>query len=140
MWLVYAFLTTIFYVGLDYFIKKTAGKIDDFLAAVIINVFAVLPALFVYIWLRITNKEILFSQEGLLYSVLAGVSIGIGTITFIKLFATGANLSIASPFVRIGIIIGTTLLGVFVLKESFTIRQVAGILLSISGLLLLIFK
>lgn len=140
MWLLYAFLTIIFYVGLDFFLKKAAGKIDDFWGTVVINFFAVLPALLVVLYLKLANKTIMATSEGLIYSALAGISIGIGTITFIKLFATGANLSLVSPMVRIGIILGATLVGVIVLRESLSIRQILGILLSVIGLGLIILK
>ncbi|OGM11996.1 hypothetical protein A2Z22_04925 [Candidatus Woesebacteria bacterium RBG_16_34_12] len=140
MWIAYALLTIVFYIGLDFFIKKAAGRIDDFWATVVINSFSIIPALLVVLYLKVSNKEIFATKEGLVYSTLAGLSIGIGTITFIKLFATGANLSLASPLVRIGIILGTTLLGVLILKESFTLKQIIGMILSLTGLVLIFWK
>jgi len=140
MWLVYALATAIFYTGLDYFVKKTAGKIDDFLGSVIINFFAVLPALAIWLWLKISNQQILYTKEGGLYSILAGLSIGIGTITFLKMYASGANLSLGSPLVRIGTVALVTLVGILILKEPLSTKQVLGLVLSIVGLSLLVFK
>ena len=140
MWIVYAFLTIIFYAGLDFFIKKAAGKIDDFWGSVVINFFSMLPALLVVVLLKLSNKELMITRPGIVYSILAGLSIGIGTITFIKLFSTGVNLSIASPVVRIGIIVATTMLGVIILKESLNLKQIIGIVFSLIGLSLLVLK
>lgn len=140
MWLVYAFLTILGYVGMDLFVKRASGKIDDFLGGAIINFFALLPALLIYFLLKISGKEILMTRNGIIYSITAGIFIGIGTITFIKMFATGTNLSLGTPLVRIGTVILATLVGVMVLRESLTIRQVLGLAISVIGLVLVVFK
>ena len=140
MWLVYALITIIGYAGMDFFIKRASGKIDDFLGTVIINFFALVPAFLIYIWLRFSNSEILYSRDGAFYSMIAGLFIGIGSITLIKMFAIGANLSIGSPVVRIGTVILTVLLGTLLLNESFNTKQIIGIILSIVGITLLIVK
>jgi uncharacterized membrane protein len=73
-----------------------------------------------------------------LYSTLAGVAIGFATIFFIKMFATGTNLSIGVPLVRIGIVLLASILGIVLLKEGVNLRYWAGFLLSLAGLYLLI--
>ncbi len=140
MWIVYAFLTIVFYVGLDFCVKRAAGKIDDFWGSVIINAVSVLPALVVYLWMKFSGKEIMVTKEGLTFSTLGGLSIGIGTVTFLKMFATGTNLSIGSPLVRIGILIGAFVVGLVVLKEVPTTRQLIGLVLAIGGVALVVFK
>lgn len=140
MWIVYALLTILFYAGLDYFVKKAAGRIDDYLGSVIINFFAVLPALLIFIWLKVSKAEIFFTRDGIINSIIAGLSIGIGTITFIKLFSLGTNISLASPIVRVGTVILTTAIGLLILRETFSLRQSIGFVLSLLGLMLLIFK
>lgn len=140
MWLIYALLTIVFYVGLDFFLKRAAGKIDDFWGSVLINAISVFPALVVVTWMRFTGKDILVTKEGITFSLLAGLSIGIGTITFIKMFATGTNLSIGSPLVRVGIILGTIIVGMVVLRESLTVRQIIGMIVSLVGVGLVLFK
>lgn len=139
-WAFFTIATIIAYIGLDYFIKQASGKIDDFLGGAIINFFALLPPLLIYLYLKLTNKDILITSEGVRSSMLAGLFIGIGTITFIKMFSTGVNLSLGSPIVRIGTIIGVTLIGVLVLKETLSPRQLAGLILSIVGLGLILLK
>lgn len=139
MWLIYALVTIIGYAGMDFFIKKASGKIDDFLSTIIINFFALVPALVIYTWLKINNQSILISKEGTVFSIVAGLFIGVGTITLIRMFALGSNLSIGSPVVRIGTVVLTTLLGVLLLNESFATKQLVGIILSILGISLLIF-
>lgn len=140
MWFIYALITIVGYAGMDFFIKRASGKIDDFLGTVIINFFALVPALIVFTWLKFSNSEILYSRDGALYSMFAGLFIGIGSITLIKMFAIGSNLSIGSPVVRIGTVVLTVLLGILLLNETFSYKQILGIVLSISGMILLILK
>lgn len=138
MWIVYALITIVGYAGMDFFIKRASGKIDDFLGTVIINFFALIPALIVYLWLKISNNEILFTKEGAMYSMIAGIFIGIGSITLIKMFASGTNLSLGSPVVRIGTVVLTVLIGILLLNETFTTKQIIGIILSVIGISFLI--
>jgi uncharacterized membrane protein len=140
MWLVYALMTAGCYVGLDFFVKRASGKIDDFLGTLIINLMAAVPALIMYGWLKMSRQEITFSGEGAGYAILAGLSIGVGSITLIKMFATGTNLSIGSPLVRIVTIVAVVLVGVVFLRETLTVRQWIGLVFSILGIGLLIIK
>lgn len=103
----YAGMTIFFYAGLDFFVKRASGKIDDFAGTILINFFSVLPALIIYFWLKVSNQEILFTRDGAVASILAGLSIGVGTITLLKMFSLGTNISLGSPVVRIGTVMMT---------------------------------
>jgi len=133
-WLTYALLTVFGYVGLDFFVKRASGKIDDVMGAVIINFVSLLPPLLIYFYFKVSGKDMLVTRDGLVFSALAGVAIGLGTIAFIKMFATGTNLSLGSSVVRVGTIIGTVLIGVIFLKEGLSPRQVIGLAMSAVGL------
>jgi multidrug transporter EmrE-like cation transporter len=54
-----------------------------------------------------------------------------------KAFASGGNFSIALPFVYVGIILLSVIVGYFFYKESLNIKQAIGILFSIVGMILL---
>ncbi|SRR5258708_2699412 len=140
MWLIYAILTIFSYAALDFFIKRMSGKIDDFLGIVIQSAVAMLPALIIFLFLKFPDKKVLVTSNGIFYAVLGGVALGIGTLAFLKLFDTGINLSLASPMVRIGILIATTSLGLFVLRETVSIKEWVGLAFAFVGLLFLIWK
>ena len=74
----------------------------------------------------------------MLYSTLAGIAIGFATITFVKMFATGTNLSVGVPLVRIGIVLLASILGFVFLKEAVSLKYLAGFLLALLGLYLVI--
>lgn len=93
-WISWALLTAVFYGLFDFFVKKTAGKVED----------------------------------------------GLASITFIKVFSAGSNLSIGVMIVRVGMILLAVLLGVFVLQEKLILKQIIGIFIALFGLFLVLAK
>ena len=140
LWIYYALATMASFAGADFFIKKASGKVDDFYGAVILNLAALVVPLIFFLYQKQSGGGVLSTKEGLLYMSLAGVGVGIASITFLKMFGSGANLSIGSPIVRIGTIVIVTLLGIFVLRESLSTKQILGLALSLFGIGLLVFK
>src|SRR5258708_3185591 len=140
MWLIYASFTILAYAGLDFFIKRMAGKINDFLGIIILSIISILPALVILLFFNFPVKQLLITPNGLSFAVLAGICLGIGILSFVKLFDSGINLSLASPLVRIGILIATTSLGLLVLRETVQPKEWIGLALAIIGLLFLIWK
>ncbi len=141
MWIVYALLTIVSYALMDFFVKKAAGRIDDALGAALINIFSILPPLMWFMFNKLSYKDILATKEGgYVFPALAGIAIGFGSIFFIKMFATGTNLSVGVPLVRIGIVLLAVVIGALFLKESLSAKQLFGLVLSIAGLYLVIAK
>src|SRR5258708_7698232 len=140
MWLIYAILTISAYAGLDFFIKRMSGKIDDFLGMMILTSVAVLPSVIMLLLFKFPNKKMIVTSNGIMYAALGGIALGIGTLAFLKLFDSGINLSLASPLVRIVILIATTSLGLFVLREVVSTKEWVGLALAFLGLLFLIWK
>lgn len=124
---------------MDFFIKLSSDKIHSGLGGFIINLMSTIVLLVFLLYSKLQGQKILdVKPGGVLYSTLAGIAIGFATITFMKMFATGTNLSIGVPLVRIGIVLLASLLGIIFLKEGFNLRYLAGFLLSLAGLYLLI--
>lgn len=140
-WITFAILTVIFYALFDFFMKLSSTRIHAGLGGFIINaVSAVVLLIFIAI-VRLRGEAMgTIKSGGILYSVLAGIVIGLATIFFLKMFSTGVNLSIGIPLVRIGIVLLASLIGIFILKEGFTTRYVLGFILALAGLYLLIVK
>jgi len=137
-WVIFAVLTIICYTLMDLFIKLSAGKIESGLGGLIINLASVIPPLLWVVLFKLSGQKVPHTKDGLIYSTIAGLSIGIGAICFMKMFATGVNLSIGVPFVRIGIVIAASILGVVLLKEGLSPKLLVGLILSLTGLYLLI--
>lgn len=140
-WLNYAFLTIIFYSLFDLFLKLSSDKMNTWFNAFIINLVATL-VLLVFVVYAYFSGEKLFAVKpgGWLFSILAGIAVGGASIFFVKMFATGTNLTVGVPLVRVGMVVLGSLLGVFLLKEGYSLKYILGVLLSIAGLFLVITK
>lgn len=138
-WIVFAIGTIICYSIFDYFLKLSSDKIHSGLGALVINIVSlVIPLLFViYSYLQ-GQKVFEVKSGGYLYSVLAGLIIGLSSVLFIKMFSSGVNLSVGVPVVRVGIVVLGSLLGIILLKEGFNIKYLAGMMLSLVGLYLIV--
>ena len=121
------------------FVKLTSGKIHDGLGAFVINLVATMVVALFLLYSSINGEKInYFKTEGVVYAIIAGILVGFASIFFIKMFSSGAELSIAVPLVRVGTVLVSVLIGVLFLKEGFNPKFLIGFLLSMSGLYLLI--
>lgn len=138
-WLTFALATILFYSLMDFFIKLSSDKVHAGLGGFIINFISTIVLLVFLFYSKFQGEKVLETKPGgVLYSTLAGAAIGFATIFFFKMFATGTNLSIGVPLVRIGIVLLASVLGIVLLKEGVNLRYLAGFLLSLAGLYLLI--
>jgi len=75
------------------------------------------------------------STPGVFYSVLMGICVGVGTKFFFLLFQKGGPLS-AVPMILAGGAAIMALAGIFFFKEAISWQRLLGIILTITGLLL----
>lgn len=139
-WLTWALITVLFYGLFDFFVKKTSGKVEDGLAAFILNGVSTLVLIIYLIFAKSKGTKFFFSSEGIIYALIGGVMIGLASITFIKMFSTGSNLSIGVAIVRVGMVLMGLLLGMLILKEGLALKQIIGIIIAIFGLALVLLK
>ena len=140
-WLTFALLTIVFYSLFDFLVKLSSSRIHGGLAAFIMNIVSAVVVLIYLIFLASKGEKVIdIKQNGLLFSTLAGLAIGLASIFFVKMFATGTNLSIGVPLIRIGIVLFTSVLGVLLLKETINLKYLVGFILASIGLYLIITK
>ncbi len=136
-WLTTALFTIIFYSTFDLFVKLASGKINDNFGAALINITSFVVAIIWFLFrAQFAGETPDVTRPGLIYSILAGVFVGLASIFFIRMFALGTNLSIGVPLVRVGMVVMGSLLGILILKEGFNARYLLGFLLSAAGLYL----
>lgn len=73
----------------------------------------------------------------LFFLVVAGISLGVATLTFMKAFEQGGNLSLAVPIVYSGVIALCMIAGVWLFQEKIDWKQLIGALLAIGGIYLM---
>jgi transporter family protein len=133
-------LTGIFYGIYNFFIKVASGSINQILGAVILQIIAAILGSAVLIYLKITGQTFNISSNGIKFSILAGLFVGLAEITSFIVFSKGLPASTG-----IAIIVGTTVLigsilgGIF-LREALTPYNYLGLVLTIIGIALLSLK
>jgi transporter family protein len=76
------------------------------------------------------------SGPGVVYSVLTGICVGIGTVCFFLLFQKGGPPS-AVPMILAGGAALMALAGIFIFREPASLPRVLGVVMAIGGLYLL---
>lgn len=142
-WLGFAILTIIFYALFNFFLKLSSERIHAGLGGFIISLISSVVLLVFLGFTKLIRGEEFFSSTkpgGILYSLLAGLFVGIATIVNIKMYSMRVSLSVGVPLTSIGTVFLVSLIGILILKEGITARYVVGFTLSLLGLYILITK
>jgi transporter family protein len=127
-------LATVSYTLFDFFASKASGQIDPNASAIIFNGLGALIPLAILALVRLGGSNTLpTTREGMINSVLAGISIAFFSILLIKIFEKG-GLAYVIPLIYGGSIILTSLLGWLLLKEKVSSFQLTGILVIALGI------
>ncbi len=144
IWLFYSLATIILYGVHDILVKHLAGNVNEITASTIINGSASLILLFIAILFYIFNPETKFlsgiNNENFIWLCLAGICLGIATVTLMSSFNKGGSFSIVIPIVYVGIILVSALVGFFYFKEPLNFKQILGVVLSVVGMVFLLQK
>src|SRR5579859_1909313 len=136
-WFWYAIGAALLYGLHQIFTKMASNHIGDGLGGFVVEATAAGTILvylaFLYLSDRWTQQV---STPGIIYSVLTGVCVGVGTIFFFVLFQKGGPLS-AVPMILAGGAALMALAGFVFFREPVTFGRVAGIVMALAGLLLL---
>lgn len=129
----------VLYTLFDLFVAKAGGKINDNLAAAIFNgVGAIIPLLIFLTYKTKGNTET--TPSGLIYSLLAGISIAAFSIILVNLFARSENVSFVLPAIYGGTVVLGTIAGLVIFKENLGAIGLVGVVLTTLGLGLLIYS
>lgn len=136
-WFWYAIGAAILYGLHQVFTKLAAPKIGDGLGSFVVEGSAALTIALYLVWLWFSGSwDQRATGLGVFYSVLTGLCVGVGTILFFLLFQKGGPLS-AVPMVLAGGAALMAVIGIVFFKEHTSLPRLLGIVLSISGLVLL---
>jgi bacterial/archaeal transporter family protein len=136
-WFWYAVGAALLYGLHQIFTKLASAGISDGIGGLVVEGTAALTILVYLIYLRTAGS---WNQSatafGIWYSVLTGICVGSGTILFFVLFQKGGPLS-AVPMILAG---GAALMataGILFFHEPISFSRIVGIVLAITGLLLM---
>ena len=136
-WFFYAVGAAVLYGAHQIFTKLAAEKISDGLGGLVVEGSAALTILIYLAWLRFGGTwNQTSSSPGVFWSVLTGICVGVGTIFFFVLFQKGGPLS-AVPMVLAGGAALMAVAGIFFFREAASWQRILGIVLALTGLVLL---
>jgi uncharacterized membrane protein len=138
VWFTGSILLAIIFGFFNIFNKIAAGKVSDSLGALLVESTAVLCILLFFIYLNLSGKKsVETTSQGIIFSILAGICVGIGSVLYFFIFRSKGELSIAGPIVWGGTLLVMAIAGILLLREPFSIQKLLGIALSLIGLFLL---
>lgn len=136
-WLLLLVLTALMLGLYNFFIKLSAGHIHEIAGAVILQVVAFLLGSAALLWLKFQGSHFETSSRGILFSMLAGLSVGLAEIMAFYAFGKGVSASVGIPVMVGGTVLVGVLLGIILLKEPLNAIKALGTLLIITGIVLL---
>src|SRR5215471_19443772 len=131
-WFFYAFGAAILYGLHQIFTKMASDRIGDGLGGFVVEGSAALTILVYLVGLHLLGRwNQSASPVGVVYSVLTGVCVGVGTVFFFLLFQKGGPLS-AVPMILAGGAALMALAGIGVFKEPAAWPRILGIVLALA--------
>ena len=138
-WLPYALVCSAFLASADFFVKLASSRIS---ASVGMFIYGATTFTVGLLWvgsLKLTHQPLLITRQGLLYSLAVGVAFSSVTLLLYLTYAR-VNVSIGSPTIRMTGILLASMLGILLLHEPFTWRYLIGLILTIAGVALVVFR
>jgi drug/metabolite transporter (DMT)-like permease len=138
-WLPYALACSVFLASADFFLKLASNKISVSMGMFVYGVTTFVVGMIWVGYMKITKQPLLITQQGLLYSLAVGVAFSTVTILLYLTFAR-VSVSLGSPTIRVMSILIASMLGILLLHEPFTWRYLFGLILTVAGVALIVFR
>ena len=131
-------LATLVYALFGIFNAQAGGRIDAALGSAIFNGLAAAIAIAVVMLKKFRGDSPIAAQvSGVIYSVLAGLAVGVFSIVLIDIYRRGGQLSNVFPIVYGGAIGLTALAGWLILGDNLSTVRIAAVCLIVAGIGLL---
>jgi uncharacterized membrane protein len=138
-WFLYALLCSISLASADFFIKLASNRISSSVGTLVYGATTFIIGLIWVGYLKLTKQPLFITQLGLLYSIAVGVAFGAVTILLYLTFAR-VSVSLGSPTIRVMGILIASMFGILLLHEPFTWRYLIGLILTVAGVALIVFR
>lgn len=138
VWLLATLAAAILYGLHNVFTKMAAGKVSDNMGGLLLEGTATVLILLFIIRERMTTGGFgPVSARGVVFSVLAGLCVGAGTVLYFYIFRMAGELSVAGPIVLAGGIAIMAVAGLTFFGEPLTAWKILGLVFSVTGIWLL---
>ncbi|MBW2027949.1 MAG: hypothetical protein JRH06_04810 [Deltaproteobacteria bacterium] len=122
----------------DICIKFAAGKLNNSLGLLFYGACTFLTGLTWVLLDYLKGATFQVELRGLLAAIGVGVSFSLVTVGLYITFRAGAPISLVSPFVRLGGLLVASLVGLTLFQEAFSWRYAIGMVLSMTGVYLIV--
>jgi uncharacterized membrane protein len=131
-------VATLVYAAFGILASQAGGRVDPKLSSAILNgVGAALPFALWQVQ-RMSREGLIASQPlGLVYSVLAGLAVGVFSILLVTLYGRGGELSFVFPTIYGGATALTAVFGWVILGDAFSWVRLLGVAGIVFGIALL---
>jgi len=138
-WFPYALLCSLVLASADFFVKLASNKISASMGMFIYGATTFTVGLIWVSYLKLTKQPLLITWPGLLYSIAVGIAFSSVTILLYLTFAR-VEVSLGSPTIRVMGILLASMFGILLLHEPFTWRYLFGMILTVVGVALIVFR
>ena len=138
-WLPYALVCSIFLASADFFVKLASNKISSSMGMLIYGATTFTVGLTWVGYLKVTKQPLVITQQGLLYSLAVGIAFSVVTLLLYLTFAR-ISVSIGFPTIRVMGILLASMFGILLLHEPITWRYLFGLILTVAGVALIVFR
>ncbi len=134
-WLLATLAAAILYGLHNVFTKMAAGRVSDNLGGLLLEATATGLILLFVLRERLTGGGFgPASARGIVFSILAGLCVGAGTVLYFYIFRMAGELSVAGPIVLTGGIGIMAVAGIVFFGEPLTAWKILGLVFSVAGI------
>ena len=131
-WQIFGLLAIVSLVFYNFIFKFASIKLSAYNNVQLISIASLIVVSIIWIALG-QAKTSNIPRQAIWISLLAGTFWGIGQIFFSQMFTKGAPLSVGIPFFTGGLVLGSLILGIVVLREPLTAYKAIGVILILLG-------
>lgn len=137
-WIMTSLLAALFFGIYNIFTKLAAGRLSDSLAAFVVE-FSAAALLLGYLFLASDVRGDLMKANpwGILYAVLAGVCVAVGSVLYFNTFRNEGTLSVAGTVVWAGSTFIVIAAGLILFREKLDLLTASGFILTLTGIAIL---
>jgi drug/metabolite transporter (DMT)-like permease len=123
------------------FIRKVISPGSSYqILSFFFNLGVFLSPLFLLLWYILKKQGLKYNPINLGIALSAGLAAGLGGILIFYLFSKGAHVSVTIPAIRVLSLLIVAVGGIMFLSEPFNLKIALGLILSLSGVYLLLVK
>ncbi|MBP7859774.1 hypothetical protein KA001_02340 [Patescibacteria group bacterium] len=137
-WLNFGIIALILLTAYNLVSKLFSSRISSLYALPFISLGVFIAALISLFVIKFGNiPNLIFSKEGSLLAILAGLLWGLGGIFYFFMFSKGVPLSVGLPFTVGGLTLLGSIVGILLLHEQISAIKILGICLLMTSLFLI---